>query len=303
MAKKVENKKKKKQKQPSGCGFALVMLVLLSLFVAVAYWKPEINVPETLQKPVEEWTDRAEEQWEKIRDFLSEELSGLAELLPEKDAGFREETAETPEEAAVITMDSLAEYAGEPYVILYGNQPAFTEEERTCTQTYEAYSEMDLLGRCGVAKACVGLDLMPTEARGSIGMVKPSGWHTVRYDDLVDGNYLYNRCHLIGYQLSGENANEMNLITGTRYLNVQGMLPFENQVADYVRETGNHVLYRVTPDFRNVELVARGVQIEAWSVEDHGEGVCFHVYCYNVQPGVEIRYLDGESHRAEELVA
>ena len=303
MAKKVENKKKKKQKQPSGCGFALVMLVLLSLFVAVAYWKPEINVPETLQKPVEEWTDRAEEQWEKIRDLLSEKFSALTELVPEKDAGFREETAETPEEAAVITMDSLPEYAGEPYVILYENQPAFTEEERTCTQSYEAYSEMDLLGRCGVAKACVGLDLMPTEARGSIGMVKPSGWHTVRYDDLVDGNYLYNRCHLIGYQLSGENANEMNLITGTRYLNVKGMLPFENQVADYVRETGNHVLYRVTPDFRNVELVARGVQIEAWSAEDHGEGVCFHVYCYNVQPGVEIRYLDGESHRAEELVA
>ena len=303
MAKKVENKKKKKQKQPSGCGFALVMLVLLSLFVAVAYWKPAINVPETLQKPVEEWTDRAEEQWEKIRDLLSEKFSALTELVPEKDAGFREATAETPEEAAVITMDSLPEYAGEPYVILYGNQPAFTEEERTCTQSYEAYSEMDLLGRCGVAKACVGTALMPTEERGSIGMVKPSGWHTVRYDDLVDGNYLYNRCHLIGYQLSGENANEMNLITGTRYLNVKGMLPFENQVADYVRETGNHVLYRVTPDFRNVELVARGVQIEAWSAEDHGEGVCFHVYCYNVQPGVEIRYLDGESHRAEELVA
>lgn len=303
MEKKVENKKKKKQKQPSGCGFALVMLVLLSLFVAVAYWKPAINVPETLQKPVEEWTDRAEEQWEKIRDLLSEKFSALTELVPEKDAGFREETAETPEEAAVITMDSLPEYAGEPYVILYENQPAFTEEERTCTQSYEAYSEMDLLGRCGVAKACVGTDLMPTEERGSIGMVKPSGWHTVRYDDLVDGNYLYNRCHLIGYQLSGENANEMNLITGTRYLNVKGMLPFENQVADYVRETGNHVLYRVTPDFRNVELVARGVQIEAWSAEDHGEGVCFHVYCYNVQPGVEIRYLDGESHRAEELVA
>ena len=295
MAKKVENKKKKKQKQPSGCGFALVMLVLLSLFVAVAYWKPAINVPETLQKPVEEWADRAEEQWEKIRDLLSEKFSALTELVPEKDAGFREETAETPEEAAVITMDSLPEYAGEPYVILYENQPAFTEEERTCTQSYEAYSEMDLLGRCGVAKACVGTDLMPTEERGSIGMVKPSGWHTVRYDDLVDGNYLYNRCHLIGYQLSGENANEMNLITGTRYLNVKGMLPFENQVADYVRETGNHVLYRVTPDFRNVELVARGVQIEAWSAEDHGEGVCFHVYCYNNQPGVAINYATGEN--------
>ena len=303
MANKAENKKKKKQKQPSGCAFPLIMLVLLSLFVAVAYWKPEIKLPETVQQPVEEWKDRAEEQWENVREILTEKLSGLTELLPEKDEGAREEPAETPEETAVITMDSLPEYAGEPYVILYGNQPAFTEEERTRTQSYEAYSEMDLLGRCGVAKACVGTDLMPTEERGSIGMVKPSGWHTVRYDDLIDGNYLYNRCHLIGYQLSGENANEMNLITGTRYLNVQGMLPFENQVAEYVRETGNHVLYRVTPDFRNVELLARGVQIEAWSVEDNGEGVCFHVYCYNVQPGVEIRYLDGESQRAEELDA
>ena len=146
----------------------------------------------------------------------------------------------------------------------------------------------------------IGTELMPTEARGEIGMVKPTGWHTVRYDDLVDGKYLYNRCHLIGYQLTGENANEMNLITGTRYLNVDGMLPFENQVADYVEETGNHVLYRVTPHFTGLELVARGVQIEARSVEDNGEGVCFNVYCYNVQPGVEIDYLTGESRRAEE---
>ena len=161
----------------------------------------------------------------------------------------------------------------------------------------------DLLGRCGPAEACVGQELMPTEERGAIGMVKPSGWHTVRYDGVVDGKYLYNRCHLIGYQLTGENANERNLITGTRYLNVEGMLPFENQVADYVEETGNHVLYRSTPVFKGLELVARGVQIEAWSVEDGGAGVCFNVYCYNVQPGVEIDYATGESCLAEENAA
>ena len=141
---------------------------------------------------------------------------------------------------------------------------------------------------------------MPTEERGTIGQVKPSGWHTVRYDDLVDGKYLYNRCHLIGYQLSGENANEQNLITGTRYMNTEGMLPFENQVADYVRQTGGRVLYRVTPDFRGSELVARGVRMEALSVEDGGAGVCFHVYVYNVQPGITIDYLTGESRRTGE---
>ena len=162
------------------------------------------------------------------------------------------------------------------------------------SSSYEVYSPLDSLGRCGAASACVGLDLMPTEERGSIGQVKPSGWQTVKYD-CVDGKYLYNRCHLIGFQLTGENANKQNLITGTRYMNVDGMLPFENMVADYVKETENHVLYRVTPMYTGDDLVAAGVLMEAKSVEDGGEGVCFNVYVYNCQPGVEIDYATGES--------
>ena len=158
--------------------------------------------------------------------------------------------------------------------------------------SFEAYSSLDPLGRCGTAFACLGKDLMPTEDRGSIGQVKPSGWQTAKYD-IVDGKYLYNRCHLIGFQLSGENANERNLITGTRYLNVEGMLPFENMVADYVKETGNHVLYRITPIFEGDNLVASGVQMEGMSVEDRGESIQFNVYCYNVQPGVSIDYATG----------
>ena len=164
------------------------------------------------------------------------------------------------------------------------------------THSSESYSKLDRLGRCRTAFACIGTDIMPTEKRGSIGMVKPSGWHTVRYDNLVEGKYLYNRCHLIAYQLSGENANERNLITGTRYMNTEGMLPFENKVADYVRSTKNHVLYRVAPVFKGTELVARGVQMEAYSVEDRGEGICFNVFVYNVQPGIEIDYASGDSH-------
>jgi DNA-entry nuclease len=198
-----------------------------------------------------------------------------------------------------VTLDSIPEYSGSAYVVLDNNQPDFTEDDRNAG-IFENYSPLDDLGRCGVAFANVGLELMPTEARGSIGMVKPSGWHTVRYDDLVDGKYLYNRCHLIGYQLAGENANECNLITGTRYLNVVGMLPFENQVADYVHQTENHVLYRVTPLFQGSDLVARGVQMEAWSLEDEGAGVCFNVFVYNVQPGVTIDYATGDSWRTED---
>lgn len=171
--------------------------------------------------------------------------------------------------------------------------PDFKESELV-TNSYEEYTALDSLGRCGVAIACVGQDIMPTEERGSIGQVKPSGWHTVKYD-IVDGKYLYNRCHLIGYQLTGENANEKNLITGTRYLNIEGMLPFENMVADYVKETGNHVLYRVTPVFDGDSLLSRGVQMEALSVEDSGEGICFNIYAYNAQPGISINYLTGES--------
>lgn len=207
-------------------------------------------------------------------------LSGCEGLSP---------SAQSP----VYSLDELPAYSGEPYVAVNGNQPFFTEEDQT-TASYETYSPLDALGRCGAAWANVGVDLMPTEDRGSIGQVKPSGWQTVKYD-IVDGKYLYNRCHLIGFQLTGENANEENLITGTRYLNVEGMLPFENLVADYVKETENHALYRVTPIFEGEELVARGVLMEGLSVEDGGEGITFCVYAYNVQPGVIIDYATGES--------
>lgn len=197
-----------------------------------------------------------------------------------------------------ISITEIPDYAGEPFVILNGNIPDFTEEDYT-TEAFEYYSELDELGRCGVVYANIGAELMPTEERESIGQVKPSGWQLVKYD-FVDGNYLYNRCHLIGFQLAGENANEKNLITGTRYMNVMGMLPFENQVAEYVKETGNHVLYRVTPIYEGSNLVANGVQVEAWSVEDYGEGICFHVYVYNHQPGVVIDYATGDSRLATE---
>ena len=210
-----------------------------------------------------------------------------------------EETQEPAQDASssageTVELSSLPAYSGEAYVAVNNNQPYFSEEERQNTEAFETYSPLDELGRCGVAWANICQELMPTEERGEIGQVKPSGWHTVKYD-CVDGQYLYNRCHLIGFQLAGENANEQNLITGTRYLNIEGMLPFENLVADYVQETGNHVLYRVTPVFDGDNLVASGVLMEGWSVEDAGEGVCFCVYAYNIQPGVEIDYATGDS--------
>lgn len=195
---------------------------------------------------------------------------------------------------SVLDLSEIPAYSGDPYVEINDNEPFFTKSELT-KKSFESYSELDDMGRCGVAYANIGQDLMPTEERGSIGSVKPTGWHTVKYSGIVDGNYLYNRCHLIGYQLSGENANEENLITGTRYLNVDGMLPFENMVADYVEETGNHVLYRVTPIFEDDNLVASGVLMEAESVEDTGDAILFCVYCYNVQPGIVIDYATGDS--------
>lgn len=207
-----------------------------------------------------------------------------------------EEPTNKNEEQSTSSFDlgSIPEYIGNPYTVIHDNVPYFADEELSKTDSFESYSDLDELGRCGVAYANVGQDLMPTEKRGAIGSVKPTGWHTVKYD-CVDGKYLYNRCHLIGYQLAAENANEKNLVTGTRYLNVDGMLPFENMAADYVKETGNHVLYRVTPEFNGNELVCRGVLMEAESVEDKGEGVKFCVYVYNVQPGVTIDYATGDS--------
>lgn len=199
----------------------------------------------------------------------------------------------TTSTAMSVSLSSIPAYSGSPYVAINNNVPFFTDNEMTTT-AFENYSSLDTLGRCGVAYANVCTETMPTEERGAIGSVKPSGWHTVKYD-IVSGKYLYNRCHLIGYQLSAENANTKNLITGTRYLNVEGMLPFENMVADYIKETNNHVLYRVTPMFDGNNLVASGVLMEAKSVEDNGDGILFNVYCYNVQPGITIDYATGES--------
>lgn len=192
-----------------------------------------------------------------------------------------------------VSLDAIPAYDGKAYVAVNNNEPFFTDSDMTTT-AFENYSDLDSLGRCGVAYANICKEIMPTEKRGKIGMIKPSGWHTVKYDVIKD-RYLYNRCHLIGYQLAGENANPKNLITGTRYLNVEGMLPFENLVADYVNNTGNHVLYRATPMFSGSNLVANGVLIEAKSVEDNGGGILFNVYCYNVQPGVGINYENGDS--------
>lgn len=198
-----------------------------------------------------------------------------------------------------FSYEEVPEYSGDPYVAINGNIPYFTEEELT-DGSFEYYGELDQLGRCTLAFANLGPDTMPAEGeeRGQISQIKPTGWQSVRYD-IVSGGSLYNRCHCIAWALSAENANERNLITGTRYMNVEGMLPFESLTADYIRETGNHVLYRVTPVFVGDELVARGVRMEAKSVEDGGDGVLYHVFVYNIQPGIEIDYATGESRLAE----
>lgn len=216
----------------------------------------------------------------------------------EADSGEAGQSSGKPQDDLVnnnsyVSLDAIPAYDGKAYVAVNNNEPFFTDSDMTTT-AFENYSDLDSLGRCGVAYANICKEIMPTEKRGKIGMIKPSGWHTVKYDVIKD-RYLYNRCHLIGYQLAGENANPKNLITGTRYLNVEGMLPFENLVADYVNNTGNHVLYRVTPMFSGSNLVANGVLIEAKSVEDNGGGILFNVYCYNVQPGIGINYENGDS--------
>lgn len=227
----------------------------------------------------------------------SVDSEALIEVAEEVLAFDTEDTSDAIDNS--YSLEDIPEYSGDSYVVIKDNVPEFTEQEIATAQTsYEEYSELDYLGRCGAAEASIGVDIMPTEERTSIGMIKPTGWHTVRYDDLIEGKYLYNRCHLIAFCLAGENANEKNLITGTRYMNVTGMLPFEEDIADYVETTGNHVLYRVVPIFEGEELVARGVHMQAYSVEDDGEGICFNVYCYNVQPGITIDYATGESSRA-----
>ena len=195
--------------------------------------------------------------------------------------------------AVSLPTETAPVSTGQAYCVVKNNIPDFTENE-LADVAFEQYAPLDRLGRCGAAMACLGTELMPNEERESIGHIKPSGWVQAQYD-FIDGKNLYNRCHLIGFQLSGENDNERNLITGTRHMNVEGMLPFENMVADYIKETGNHVLYRVTPVFEDKNMLAKGVRIEAMSVEDNGAGIQFHIFAYNIQPGVVINYQTGES--------
>ncbi len=241
--------------------------------------------------------------------FISAVLISGCGKLPEldklADLEFIEETEPeilqgTPE-GSILSWngeDVIPAYSGTPWAEVHGNSPYFSEGARD-PDVFESYSDLDDLGRCGQAYANICETLMPMEERGQIGQVKPSGWHTVKYPEQISDLYLYNRCHLIGFQLAGENANEKNLVTGTRYLNIEGMLPFENEIADHVHETKHHVLYRVTPVFLDDDLVCRGVEMEAMCIEDNGKtngsGVCFHVFAYNVQPGIGINYATGES--------
>lgn len=212
----------------------------------------------------------------------------------EADIASTTEALEREVTRSAFTYADLPTYSDAPYVEVNDNNPYFEDADLT-TDAFEIYSDLDDLGRCGTAYANICQEIMPTEKRGEIGQIKPSGWHTVKYPEQITEKYLYNRCHLIAYQLAGENANEKNLITGTRYMNATGMVPFENEVADYVKETNHHVLYRVTPVFEGENLVASGILIEAESVEDQGTGVKFCVFCYNVQPGIEIDYATGDS--------
>ncbi len=224
-----------------------------------------------------------------------EEKEGIiSEAFESESSAAGSQSLESSSKEAPTKENGLPDFDGStPYITVNNNKPYFTKKELG-TKSFERYAPLDGLGRCGEALACIGRDIMPTEERGAIGQVKPTGWHLVKYD-IVDGKYLYNRCHLIGFQLTGENANERNLITGTRYLNIEGMLSFENLIADYVKSTGNHVMYRVTPVFEGNNLLASGVYMEGYSVEDNGRGVCFNVYAFNAQPGVSINYKNGNS--------
>lgn len=276
MKNKYKRKNSRKKKNSLGLTGVLVILVIAGLIKAGTNDSlPDTQTTEAVTVQAQDSTSQTD-----AIQMSSEEAASLAE-------------AHINTALEAFANEAIPEYSGNPYVELNGNVPYFTDEELSTT-AFELYGELDSLGRCGACYANICKEIMPTEERGSIGMVKPTGWHTVKYDCITD-RYLYNRCHLIGYQLAGENANEKNLITGTRYLNVDGMLPFENEVADYVDETDNHVLYRVTPVFSDDNLVASGVIIEAKSVEDKGAGVQFNVYCYNVQPGISIDYIDGQS--------
>lgn len=279
-------RKYKRKKQPMR---KILTAIILCVILAVCNgWMPPRSLKEAKDQSqifgqafltyIEE---NAQILWEDVSESASDAVAGLLEQSRTK----------TGEQTESVSLNQIPEYSGNPYVEINGNVPSFSDEKKA-GPAYEFYSELDSLERCGYAESKITPELMPAEERGAIGMVKPTGWHTVKYDN-VDGRYLYNRCHLIGYQLTGENANKKNLITGTRYLNVTGMLPFENEVADYVHSTGNPCMYRVTPVFQGDDLVARGVEMEAESVKD--QKISFHVFVYNVQPRIGIDYNTGNS--------
>lgn len=270
----------------------LIFILAIAFNVTACGQSDDTDLASVLELEAEGTEEEVQEQLQESEKEKSPTEEQLEEILSIDEIV----TSFEPEDSI-----DIPDYSGEAYAVLNNNIPFFTKENLP-TKSFEYYSELDELGRCGIACANVGQDIMPTEERGSIGQIKPSGWQTVKYDN-VDGNYLYNRCHLIGYQLSAENANEKNLITGTRYLNVTGMLPFENMIADYVKETNNHVLYRVAPIFDGDDLLAYGVLMEGWSVEDEGDGVCFNVFVYNVQPDIVIDYANGESYQDVQALA
>lgn len=277
----------------------LLLTMLLTLFMSGC--TGETSTTDTTMADVStEATDTASES----QKTDATDQTGLSEQTDQTNQSNSEtQYAENKvTEAPPFDASDIPAYTGDNYIVIHDNVPYFDASE-LATASYEYYSDLDDLGRCGFCVADIGTDLMPTEERGEIGSIKPTGWQQNKYMGVVDGNYLYNRCHLISYQLTGENANEKNLITGTRNFNEKGMLPFENMVADYIKETGNHVLYRVTPVFDGNNLLADGVLMEAESVEDEGAGILFCVFCFNVQPGIVIDYTDGSNHLENDSAA
>ncbi len=270
-----------KRKRKSNSKNSKLLILVLVFFLGI--------VANFMQDEEADTSDVAETQVSEVE--TQEEQVEVAEIEEQVEQEVEEALEDT--QAVQVDIGGIPEYSDSPYVEINDNEPEFAENEIT-TVSYESYSYLDELERVGIAMACIGTDLMPTEERGSISSVYPTGWEQANYD-IVDAGWLYNRSHLIGWQLTGEDANEYNLMTGTRYMNTEGMLPFENMLADYIQETGNHVMYRVTPIFDGDNLLASGVQMEAYSVEDNGEGISFNVYCYNVQPGVSIDYTTGLS--------
>ncbi len=281
-----------------------VLSVILSIFLAAGFTGCTSAAAAHVSSPAAV-TETSVVSSAELTPEPTEKPEQAAEATPSSEPETSDDTSSVAESSAAteettasdFDLSAVPAYSGSPYAEINGNIPYFSGSDLT-TASYESYGELDAMGRCTTAVACIGQDLMPTEERGRIGEIKPTGWHLVKYEG-IDGNYLYNRCHLIGYQLTGENANEKNLITGTRYMNVEGMEPFENMTADYIRETGNHVLYRVTPEFEGNNLLADGVLMEAESVEDNGASVQFCVFCYNVQPGITIDYATGDSSGPE----